>query len=289
MDRFQIPQLFSDSPMQLTQSEDLTIIAYHQDQQIEKANVELDRNLIIMVTRGYKTVIGQQRQATINAGEGIFLSRGNYLLSEKFKNEEGYESWLIFFSDDFAHRFAAQHPKLTKKEANDLQLKSFSWNAEVTNYMDGLIRYARQSELLANPSFAALKVEELFWLLAQSSERQRFLSFLNRISVRPEYRIREIMEHHFRESLSLEQLAFLSGYSLASFKRHFKQEFETTPGEWIKQKRLEEARYLLRSSPKNVTEICHEVGFENLSHFVQEFKARFGITPKQFQLEQEAT
>ena len=52
-----------------------------------------------------------------------------------------------------------------------------------------------------------------------------------------------------------------------------------TPAKWLKQKRLDEAYYLLKEKKFKTTDVYAEVGFEDLSHFSFVFKKHFGINP----------
>lgn len=87
------------------------------------------------------------------------------------------------------------------------------------------------------------------------------------------------MRQNFRFNLGLRQLAYLTGRSLAAFKRDFHQVFHTSPTRWLYQKRLAEAHYLLREENKRPSDVYHEVGFESLAHFSHAFKRFFGRTP----------
>ncbi|MGM0588555.1 MAG: helix-turn-helix domain-containing protein [Bacteroidota bacterium] len=290
MELFTVPDIFSDTPLLIAEAPEVNIIAYHQDQQIEQANVELTKNLIIFVLKGYKEVIGEESKVRIEEGEGYFLRRGKYLLSEKFKESNQYESLLFFFSDQLAHQFSTQALDLRESSKEAIEDgRTFKLNEKLRAYIQNLRAYAQADDLLNTNAFTELKMMELFWLLVKTLQGAPFEQFLSRLSKQPTYQIQKVMEAHYRENVSLEQLAFLTGNSLSTFKRRFKEEYQTTPGEWIRQKRLQEAQYLLRSTRKNVTQVCYEVGFENVSHFVQSFKEKFGTTPKQFQLEQLST
>ena len=44
---------------------------------------------------------------------------------------------------------------------------------------------------------------------------------------------------------------------------------------------MEKARDLVTHSQLNVTDIAAAVGYENISHFISEFKKHFGHTPTQ--------
>jgi AraC-like DNA-binding protein len=87
------------------------------------------------------------------------------------------------------------------------------------------------------------------------------------------------MRHNFRFNLAGKQLAYLTGRSLAAFKRDFKQLFHTSPTRWLYQQRLAEAYYLLQQENWRPSEVYQEVGFESLAHFSHAFKQLFGYPP----------
>ncbi|MGI4864975.1 MAG: helix-turn-helix domain-containing protein [Janthinobacterium lividum] len=87
------------------------------------------------------------------------------------------------------------------------------------------------------------------------------------------------MRQHFRFNIGLKQLAYLTGRSLATFKRDFKKVFHTSPTRWLYQKRLAEAHYLLQEQRMRPSDVYHEVGFESLAHFSHAFKQFFGCNP----------
>ena len=93
--------------------------------------------------------------------------------------------------------------------------------------------------------------------------------------------IEACMMQNFKFNLKLEEFATLCGRSPSAFKRDFKQQLQTTPFQWLKQKRLEYAKSLLLASDLNVTQICYESGFMNVSHFIHAFKNAFEVTPNQ--------
>jgi len=61
--------------------------------------------------------------------------------------------------------------------------------------------------------------------------------------------------------------------------RELKKFYGKTPTEYINELRLNYAKNLLCSTDINITDICYESGFENLSHFYHLFKSRFGASP----------
>lgn len=87
------------------------------------------------------------------------------------------------------------------------------------------------------------------------------------------------MRQHFRFNLEVKQLAYLTGRSLAAFKRDFQQLFHTSPARWLYQQRLAEAHYLLQQENRRPSEVYQQVGFESLAHFSHAFKQLFGYPP----------
>ena len=64
--------------------------------------------------------------------------------------------------------------------------------------------------------------------------------------------------------------------------RYFKETMGTSFIEYLKDYRLTMAARLLQSSDDAILDISVEVGFDNLSYFNRSFKARYGMTPRQY-------
>lgn len=95
--------------------------------------------------------------------------------------------------------------------------------------------------------------------------------------------VKEYALHHLQEPLTISQIAEDVHLSADYMTRLFRQETGMTIKEYLIQTRMEEARRLLQDSPETVSTIAAQVGYDNLSYFVRQFRSRFGITPKQYQ------
>lgn len=82
--------------------------------------------------------------------------------------------------------------------------------------------------------------------------------------------------------LSAEQAAAECGCSASHFMRWFKKMTGTTFGVYLNERRLATAAELLRTTDDTVLSIAEQAGFENLSNFNRRFKARYGVTPRQY-------
>ncbi len=70
--------------------------------------------------------------------------------------------------------------------------------------------------------------------------------------------------------------------SRVQLHRRLKAELCMSASEAVRWVRLTYAAQLLRSTDKNVTEVCYAVGFNNLSYFASCFKKQHGINPSEF-------
>jgi AraC-like DNA-binding protein len=141
-------------------------------------------------------------------------------------------------------------------------------------YFQGLTAYFRENiseELIAH------KKQELIHLLIR--KEQLFKNILFDFELPGKIELESFMKKNFKYNVGLDKLAFLTGRSLASFKRDFEKIFKMSPNKWLQQQRLKEAYYLIHQKGIRPSDVYLEVGFESLSHFSYAFKQFFGKTP----------
>jgi len=276
-----LADIFKDGRLVLAVGEDIQMVHYRQDEDTEKANLLLEEHLLSFVLHGHKTLWHSQGKLQIAAGEGFFLARGNYLRAERRVDPLlGYQTLVIRLSDGFLASLEGMTGGSVGGQVfhlrEDLLVKGLL--GQLTGYFQTPEEKARIEPLLP------LKIRELLMLLVSAGANEGFGAVIKGLPSRREPSLAALMEAHFRESLTLEQWAFLAGLSLSSFKRKFEAAYHIPPRRWIQQRRLEEAYHLLADRRMNVTEVCFAVGFENLAHFVHAFKEKYHITPKQRQM-----
>lgn len=97
----------------------------------------------------------------------------------------------------------------------------------------------------------------------------------------PEY-IKSTMKHidkHYKEALSLEQLAKLNHVSKFHLSREFKRCYGITIKEYLINSRITYAKEMLKYTDATVGEIAYTCGIDNVSHFINLFKDREEMTP----------
>ncbi|RLP93568.1 AraC family transcriptional regulator [Micromonospora sp. BL4] len=89
----------------------------------------------------------------------------------------------------------------------------------------------------------------------------------------------QYVERHFREPLTLAEVAAHVHLSPNYLSERFSRLVGTSFQTYVQNRRLRFARSLLASTTLGVTEICHAAGFNSPSHFGRAYRRRFGQPP----------
>ena len=87
------------------------------------------------------------------------------------------------------------------------------------------------------------------------------------------------IRQNYREPFRVEDLAQRIGMSPSAFHRNFQAVTRSTPIQYQKQIRLQQARLLLAANPNDVTGIGFSVGYDSPSQFSREYRRLFGTSP----------
>lgn len=90
------------------------------------------------------------------------------------------------------------------------------------------------------------------------------------------------IHRHYRENVTLEQLAAAAGYSSGYFCKLFKKVTGLSPLQYVVRCRLEQAKKRMLTTRDPLETIMPEVGFHNYGYFWRMFKAVYGLSPQAF-------
>ena len=128
------------------------------------------------------------------------------------------------------------------------------------------------------------KVLELLSLVIKGMEQKE-----NHISVKLDYKdIRGLRKTvtHMKKDLSAypsgEELAQIAGMSPARYQLAFRKYYGTTPYEYLKEMRLNQALLLLKNSDYGIATIAAKVGYHNSGHLARLFKNAYGMGPREY-------
>ena len=135
-----------------------------------------------------------------------------------------------------------------------------------------------------------LAVQELFSILYELSKfddaRELASSAFAKVEIASDskriLKVKNFIDEHYKEEMTLEQLASLVGMTSTSFSRYFKLRTGKNLSEYIVDIRLGHAARRLVDSTDSVSEICWTTGFNTLSNFNRLFRKRKGCNPTEF-------
>ena len=90
------------------------------------------------------------------------------------------------------------------------------------------------------------------------------------------------IENNFRHDLPVTEIAAASGVSQQYLGRLFRRELDTTIERYIQDRRIWEAKTLLRETDKDISEIAAVCGFSSSGYFSTVFRRVIGLSPKKY-------
>ena len=87
---------------------------------------------------------------------------------------------------------------------------------------------------------------------------------------------------HVGDSITMDALARVAGFSKFHFSREFKRVTSHTVVTYLNLVRIEKAKHMLSTGNYNVSEVALLCGFNNLSYFSKIFREQIGVTPSKY-------
>jgi len=85
---------------------------------------------------------------------------------------------------------------------------------------------------------------------------------------------------YYMSAKNVQELAQMCRYDcIRTFTRHFKKSFGETPYKWMLDRKMEEIHSLVLNSDMTITEIARMYEFKNVSHLVNTYTKRYGVSP----------
>ena len=94
--------------------------------------------------------------------------------------------------------------------------------------------------------------------------------------------VRRYIDNHFKENLTLDDLAAVAHVSKYYLAHAFSREYGTSPINYLLSCRIKESLYLLSETRLPLSQISETLGFSSPSYFSQSFRRIQGISPIQY-------
>jgi AraC family transcriptional regulator, exoenzyme S synthesis regulatory protein ExsA len=245
-----------------------------------KGSKFLTEHLLLYVLDGQYTAKHGAERAVVRPNEMVLLRKAIAIDYEKHmatENNYRFEAVLFFMSDEVIREFIKTSG--FKNGVNALQDQAL-YKISATNKLKGFISSIKPYfEEPDNLSQGLIRIKMLELLYDVANADPLLVNQLLHLNSPARKDIIAIMEANYTNPVSLNDLAYMAGRSLSSFKRDFQQIYKISPAQWIRERRLKYAQHLLSTTDMDVSNVCYESGFESIAHFSRTFKVFFGVSP----------
>jgi AraC-like DNA-binding protein len=243
---------------------------------IFRTEVVFEHHMLVWFISGETRIIQADASYTFNAGD-IFLIPRNQLATviNYPKNGKAHKAVAMHLTKERLKDFYARHTSSGRMQTFQ-KVYRFRKHPLLESCLASLIPYFDLGEDLP-PNIANIKIEEAISILRSIDKGVDGL--LADFDDPGKIDLTDFMERHYMFNMTMDKFGYLTGRSLATFRRDFKKTFNTTPQKWLTEKRLGLAHYQIAEKHRKPIDVYFEVGFENLSHFSYAFKNQYGYPP----------
>lgn len=122
--------------------------------------------------------------------------------------------------------------------------------------------------------------------MRQASTTQVYEHYANGSSDRAIEVALQYIRTHYHADLSLEKVASIVYLNPVYFSQLFKQKTGHGFKEYVIHLRLEQAKQLLMNHKLKIADIAERIGYQDMRHFTQVFRKKYGVTPSEYRAEQ---
>ncbi len=250
-----------------------------------------DEACFLYILDGQNQTISENSVTLASEREALLMKCGSYYTRMLPSDKTGlYEAVAIHFYPEVMKKiYKDQLPYFLKIEnhAQSLNITKLQSDEMIQKYIENVLFYFKHPEIVTE-ELLELKLKEIMVLLGNSNRSKEVREILNSLFTPRAFSFKEVIHAHIFSNLSLEELAEITNLSVSSFKREFKKIYQDSPANYMRSKRLEKAKDLLLMSELTISEIAYDCGFNDLTGFSRSFKEKFGESPSEYKMSQNA-
>ena len=247
----------------------------------------------LIVLHGSMIYYVEGRPYFLTAGMGIFVNSGRLHYGVAEGTEGCLHQFLLTGLSLFRkHEFLEKKyifPLIGEQSADAVLLSpQISWQAEALAQISRCCRLFQERpqgyELMMTSQLdllllslcrnALLESEKKSAVLTQESAMKRMIGYIRK---------------NYAEKILLEDIAAAGAVCRSRCCQQFKAVMHMSPMEYLAFYRLERSRKLLQDPSASITEIAQSCGWGSSSYFGSQFKKQYGVTPREYQKQQQKT
>ena len=243
----------------------------------------------VLITQGSCLVAAGNHKAHLHTGEGFFVHSGALHGCWDTEGSGCRFHSLVFHPrlvggslDSIFHQEFVQ-PLLDHTGPELILLKpDIPWQKQALEALEGAWQQCVREDA-GFPFRVRNALSELVWLLrchlspAAASVSSKDLRDAQRIKA-----MLTCIHSQYGSELSTAVIADSASVSESECLRCFRSTIGTTPIQYLKQYRIQQAARLLKETPEKVSEIASRCGFQDMSYFTKVFREVFGCVPTEY-------
>jgi len=170
-------------------------------------------------------------------------------------------------------------PKDTEVVFSELLNDLVELDAQLSDVIDKQELRSKWSNMLQMEDTQLDSVVYLLEICAQHIHSRHWVNYKN---VSRSEQILQYLQTHYRENISIDQMAIALCISKSTLSRHIQQFFNSTFTEYLTNFRIGKAKDLLTETNFSIQEIAGTVGFKDPYYFMKVFKKTTGYTPTMY-------
>ena len=243
----------------------------------------------VRITKGSCLVAAGNHKAMLQTGEGFFVHSG--ALHGCWDTESSgcrfhslvFHPRLVGGSLDSVFHQQFVQPLLEDTETELIVLKpDISWQKEALEAIEAAWQHCIREEA-GFPFRVRNALSDLTYLLC--SHLSSATSSVSPKTVRDAERIKTMLSwvhSHFDAELSTASIAASASISESECLRCFRRTIGTTPIQYLKQYRLQQAAKQLTETDRKISDIAAGCGFQDMSYFTRGFREAMGCVPTEY-------
>lgn len=227
-----------------------------------------DSFLIMYITKGTCDITFDGKNFTAKTGEFVLL---DCYLPHQYGSVNAWEAAWLHFDGTLARSF---YQEITSHNGPVISTTN---SAVLSHMLDKICNYFRNSSPIVEADISTHITAILNGLLNSIQDNNQSLNFTTTIADSISF-----INEHFREEISLDEMAQTVNLSPYHFTRIFARKTGFTPYQYLINTRISAAKFMLKSSEASVKDIAFSIGFHSESNFCSTFKKWEKVTPSEY-------
>ncbi|MBQ9964472.1 MAG: AraC family transcriptional regulator [Clostridia bacterium] len=229
--------------------------------------------LVFLVTRGSGAFTYDDAVYRLKAGDCVFID-----CRTPYSHRSSADLWEL----KWVHFYGPNMQGIYQKYAERGGAPVFPARSaeQYRTLLDDIFAIASSDSYIRDMQIFEKLTALLTVLMGENYRRERILR-KNSINLDLQ-RVKEFLDRHYAEPITLDRLAetfFINKYYLS---RVFKQQFGSSPIDYVLHVRITQAKILLRFSDLSVEQICAQCGIPDPNYFARIFKKVEGCSPGEY-------